>query len=87
MTEQIIYHVGSLAFDRRLSNEVEEAARAAYADYKRGDVHLVQRRINGARYEYISIKKARRGNGTERRMHTGSFLYVQRTRASFAHRL
>jgi hypothetical protein len=58
-SKQIVYHVGSLSFDRRLSNEIEKAASAAYAAYKKGEALLVQRRITDNRYEYISVERRR----------------------------
>lgn len=59
----LIYHVGSLMFDRLrgpMFQTVHGVALAAYQAYERGEVTLVQHKIAPLTYEYIAVKKGPR---------------------------
>lgn len=56
----LIYHVGTLMYDRIRGLEfgrVHGAAQAAWNAYVRGEVTLVQRKLAPLKYEYIAIRK------------------------------
>jgi hypothetical protein len=62
--QHIVYHRGSLMFDRKVDNvlgmearRVDETAKAAWAAYMCGEVELVQRKIAPLKYEYIAIRR------------------------------
>jgi hypothetical protein len=56
-----VYHTGQLANDREYSPEVNTRANIAMDAFRRGEVHLLQRRIGGkgasARYEYLKVPR------------------------------
>lgn len=57
--QRLVYHVGSLMFDRLrgpMYATVHGVALAAYQAYERGEVTLVQRKIAPLQYEYIAIR-------------------------------
>lgn len=57
--ETLIYHVGSLMYDRIQGLDflaVAAVARAARTAYERGDCTLVQRRLGTNRFAYMAIK-------------------------------
>lgn len=61
--QKIIYHVGSLMYDRLRGPSFQTAhgcALAAYQAYERGEVTLVQRKIGLFTFEYIAIKLAKK---------------------------
>jgi hypothetical protein len=72
--DRISYHLGYLAIDRvRSSSRLSEPARrelitvanTALALAKRGDIHLVQQRVEPAIFRYFAVKShANRGLGT-----------------------
>lgn len=60
---QIIYHVGSLMYDRLRGPSFQTAhgvALAAYQAYEREEVTLVQHKIAPLTFEYIAIKLAKK---------------------------
>lgn len=57
---RLIYHIGSLMYDRLRGptfGVVHGAAQAAWDAYERGEVTLVQRKIAPLVYEYILIRR------------------------------
>jgi hypothetical protein len=58
--ERLIYHVGSLMYDRIRGpafGTVHGAAQAAWEAHTRGEVTLVQHKVGPNVYEYIAIKR------------------------------
>lgn len=65
----LVYHIGSLMFDRLrgpMCLTVNGVALAAYDAYKRGEVTLVQHKIAPLQYEYIAIKLPQAGRNAAR---------------------
>ena len=57
--EQVVYHVGSLMFDRLVGEDfqsVHATACAAWEAYEQKRVSLVQRKTVSHRFEYIAVK-------------------------------
>lgn len=58
--QRVVYHTGSLMFDRQRGLEfgrVHGAAKAAWDAYTAGLVTLVQRKLAPLKYEYIAIRR------------------------------
>lgn len=58
--QKIIYHVGSLMYDRTQGFDfmkVDNVAHAAFLAFEDGSVHLTQRYLAPCKFEYIAIKK------------------------------
>lgn len=56
---RIVYHTGSLMFDRKRGLgflAAEATALVAFAAMERGEVQLVQRKLGTQKFEYIAVK-------------------------------